>query len=266
MKTLHTSESIYSPRHVPSWLLLAASAGAVNSFAFMTCQQFVTHLSGTFTQLGMESPRAGLLFDSVAIILSFIVGATVAIVMIRPNATGVRRPRWATPLEFVALLLIGVAAAGRAGAFGPFGGTVDADEPPILLLSLLALAMGAQNAAVAVTTGLAVRTTHVTGPATDLGINLGGAMLSTGKERYEALRAAALRGGKVIAFAVGAGLAVPLTAKLDYWTLAVPAFFISFATVASFIERPAHAGAWFAWMWSPAGQPEPAGVTSQRSR
>ena len=40
----------------------------------------------------------------------------------------------------------------------------------IFLLSLLAFAMGLQNAAVASTTGLAVRTTHLTGPATDLGI------------------------------------------------------------------------------------------------
>ncbi|HVJ84623.1 MAG TPA: YoaK family protein [Caulifigura sp.] len=262
MKTLHTSESIYSLRHVPSWLLLAAAAGAVNSFAFMTCQQFVTHLSGTFTQLGMESPRAGLLFDSVAIILSFIAGATGAILLIRPNATGGRRPRWATPLVVVALLLIGVAAAGRLGLFGPFGGV--ADEPPILLLSLLSLAMGAQNAAVAVTTGLAVRTTHVTGPATDLGINLGGALLTRGRERKEALRAAALRGGKVIAFAVGAGLAVPLTSRLDYWALVVPASFISFATAASFLERPVVAGPWLAWMWRPAAKPEPVAVVSQR--
>ena len=28
--TLHTPETIYSPRHVPSWLLLAGAAGTVN--------------------------------------------------------------------------------------------------------------------------------------------------------------------------------------------------------------------------------------------
>lgn len=52
--TLHTPETIYSPRHVPSWLLLSAAAGIVNGFAFLTCQQFVTHVTGTLTRLGLE--------------------------------------------------------------------------------------------------------------------------------------------------------------------------------------------------------------------
>ena len=41
-----------------------------------------------------------------------------------------------------------------------------------MLLSILSFAMGLQNAAVATSTGLLVRTTHLTGPATDLGIHL----------------------------------------------------------------------------------------------
>jgi uncharacterized membrane protein YoaK (UPF0700 family) len=251
--TLHTPETIYSPRHVPSWLMLAASAGAVNGFAFVMCEQFVTHLSGTFTELGLQSWRPALLFDSAALILSFIAGAVAAIVVLHARASSGDTPRWATPLVSVTLLLIGVAAAGRAGLFGPIGGDVSGEEPPVLLLSLLSFAMGAQNAAVAATTGLAVRTTHVTGPATDLGIHLATAMFTHGKARWNALRGAYLRGGKIMAFAVGAGLSVPLTASFDYLALLAPASGIALATILSFNvgtdEAPSFS--WFPWSRDP---------------
>lgn len=232
--TLHTPETIYSARHVPSWLMLAASAGAVNGFAFMMCEQFVTHLSGTFTELGLEGWRPAFILDSAAIILSFIAGAVASVSVLHARASRGDRPRWATPLVSVTLLLIAVAFAGRIGLFGPIGGDLKGTEPPILLLSLLSFAMGAQNAAVAATTGLAVRTTHVTGPATDLGIHLATAMFARGKERQKALRGAYLRGGKIIAFAGGAALSVPLTASLDYLALLVPAAGIALATILSF--------------------------------
>ncbi len=52
--TLHTPETIYAARHVPSWLLLAGAAGFVNGFAFLTTQQFVTNVTGIVTEAGLE--------------------------------------------------------------------------------------------------------------------------------------------------------------------------------------------------------------------
>jgi hypothetical protein len=52
--TLHTPDTIYAPRHVPSWPLLAGAAGAVNGFAFLMCRQFVTPVTGTVTRRGRE--------------------------------------------------------------------------------------------------------------------------------------------------------------------------------------------------------------------
>jgi uncharacterized membrane protein YoaK (UPF0700 family) len=251
---LHTPETIYARRHVPSWMILAGSAGAVNGFAFVMCEQFVTHLSGTFTDLGQKTWRMTLVFDSAAIILSFIAGAVASICMLHMRARSGDKPRWATPLVSVTLLLIGVAVAGRAGLFGDA-----ADEktgPPVLLLSMLAFAMGAQNAAVAATTGLAVRTTHVTGPATDLGIHLATAIFSRGRERWNALRGALLRGGKIMAFGLGAGLSVPLTATMGYLALLVPATGIAMATLLSFTLATNVQPTPVFWLpWSRTGRP-----------
>src|SRR5688572_25141720 len=133
--TLHTPDTIYSPRHVPSWLLLAGAAGAVNGFAFLMCEQFVTHVTGTVTRLGLESLTGGLVLEYAMVIVSFIVGAAVAVIAIQARARRGERPRWATPLIAVALLLTGVSVAGRFGAFGSFGVTVTADPPPVTLLT-----------------------------------------------------------------------------------------------------------------------------------
>ncbi len=252
--TLHTPETIYSPRHVPSWLLLAGAAGLVNGVAFLLCEQFVTHVTGTVTRLGLEWPTVGLVAEYAAVVVSFVAGAASSVVWIQARARRGRRPRWATPLVAVALILAGAALAGHAGAFGRFGGTHAADPPPVLLLCLLAFAMGLQNAAVASTTGLAVRTTHLTGPATDLGIHLGAAWLATGNERRAAVRGAALRGGKVLAFMTGAGLSVPLVGACGFLALLAPAAFVLVAAGLSFTTN-----------WGPSdfpfragGQPPPA--------
>ena len=57
MIKLYHSEAIFSARHVPSWLLFAFSAGAVNASALYACNTFVTHVTGTVTRLGAEIAR-----------------------------------------------------------------------------------------------------------------------------------------------------------------------------------------------------------------
>lgn len=231
---LHNAESINSSRHIPSWLFLAASAGSVNGFAFLLCQQFVTHVSGTVTRLGLELPRYGIAAEYGAVVGCFVIGAAISVVTIQARAWRGQQPRWAATLSMVSAILIVVAFSGHWGAFGRFESTLASDPPPVVLLSLLAFAMGLQNAVVATATGLAVRTTHMTGPATDLGISLGTAILTHGAERSAAVRGIILRGGKILAFIFGAGLMVPLSRELGYLSLTVPATFIFASAMRSF--------------------------------
>ena len=235
--TLHTPQTIYSFRHTPSWFLLACSAGAVNGFAFITSQQFVTHVTGTITRVGLEWPHVGLAAEYVAIVASFIAGAVASVTWIHARAYRGKQPRWATPLLSVAFILAAVAIGGHWGLFGPFMGQLAADQPPFILLSALAFSMGLQNAAVASTTGLAVRTTHLTGPATDLGIHLGAAIFATGDHRRAAFKGAVLRFGKIVAFMLGAGLSLPLAQSLGFLSLLAPATFVLLASMLSFVPN-----------------------------
>lgn len=232
---LHTPDTIYSARHTPSWFLLAAAAGQVNAFAFLTCEQFATHITGTVTRVGLEWPHVGIAAEYLSVVLSLVAGAMTSVIWIQARVVRGRRPRWATPLIAVALILVGTALAGWAGWFGSFGGKHVTDPPPFILLSILAFAMGLQNGAVGSTTGLAVRTTHVTGPATDFGIHLGVAYFTSGKERRAAFRGAVLRGGKILSFIVGAGVALPLAVSFNYLALLAPALFVVIASMLSFM-------------------------------
>jgi uncharacterized membrane protein YoaK (UPF0700 family) len=92
------------------------------------------------------------------------------------------------------------------------------------------------NASVASSTAVAVRTTHMTGPATDFGVSLAVAWFSEGAKRQEALQLAALRGGKLVAFIVGAALMFPLITRVGHAAFLAPALAIAAATVRSFMQ------------------------------
>ena len=187
---LHSSSTIFSPRHVPSWLLLAFGAGSVNAGAFLACERFVTHVTGTVTRLGLDAGLWTLMLDYGIVLGCFIAGAMASVLALDARFHRGKAPLHALPLGIVATMLVGVALAGRLGAFGAFGQTVET-AGAFALLSLLGFAMGLQNAAVASTTGLAIRTTHMTGPASDLGVHLASAYFTSGEARRAALRMAA---------------------------------------------------------------------------
>lgn len=229
---LHTPDSIFSPRHASSWLLLAGASGAVNGLAFLVCEKFVTHVTGAATQFGIEWP-GGVAIEFAAVVLSFVAGAMASVVAIQRRVAQGKKPQWAVPLVVVAMLLIGIAVAGSAGFAGAFGNAED--TPSFVFLILLAFANGLQNATVATATGQAVRTTHLTGPATDFGVYLGVACLGKREDRASAMKGAMLRGSKVIVFIIGAGLSIPLGLFAGYGAFLFPAAAVLLAAALSFV-------------------------------
>lgn len=222
-------------RHVPSWLLLCFSAGAVNVGALLACQRFVTHVTGSATHIGVNSANGWLAFDYFVVVLCFVVGALSAALAIDGRAGRGRRPWYSAPLVFEVMLLSAVALAGHRGSFGPFGGSVETVHD-FVLLSVLGFAMGLQNAAVATSTGLVVRTTHLTGTATDFSINLARALTTrVDADRAWAWRGVGLRAGKLLAFVAGAAVMAPVSRAVGYLSFLLPAVLVLVATVVSFV-------------------------------
>lgn len=227
---VHRHEELTTLRHLPSWALLAFSAGAVNAAALLACQRFVAHVTGTVTRIGV-SARDVLALDYLLVLAAFVAGAAAAILLAR--RTGGARPAYWVPLVLVSVLLTVVGVSGHAGWFGAFGGSVETAHD-FALLAILSFAMGMQNAAVATATGMAVRTTHMTGPATDIGVAL--AVLASGDadERASARRSLLLRGTKLFAFVLGGVVAAALAPRVAFLVFLVPAVTALVATTQSF--------------------------------
>jgi uncharacterized membrane protein YoaK (UPF0700 family) len=233
MLTLHKPDSVFSLRHVPSWLMLCFAAGAVNATSMLACSRFVTHVTGTVTRIGAEVAHLNLMLDFALVLAWFIAGAFAAGLVLHGSVYRGKTPPFSLPLWAASGITALVALMGHLGWLGPFGGDVD-QLGDFLHLCALGFAMGLQNAAVATSTGQLVRTTHLTGPATDLGVHLADLLVADANTRALARRHALLRAGKLVSYAVGAAAAAALCAKLAYLTLLVPAFVIALANLLSF--------------------------------
>lgn len=235
--TVFSTLEVYSRRHAPTWLLFTFSAGFVNAAAFLACDRLVTHVTGTATRIGTELARATIASEFFVVLVCFVLGAMSATLMVEGRRRRGRAPWTRAPFLVEATLLGLVATLGAAGEFGPFGATVDL-PPDFVLLSLLSLAMGLQNAAVANATATVVRTTHLTGPATNLGVSLAQLFHAQGSEFDETLRAALFRTAKVFAFVLGGAIAVPICRRLGYLAFFVPTVATLVAMARSFSPAP----------------------------
>jgi uncharacterized membrane protein YoaK (UPF0700 family) len=107
-----------------------------------------------------------LVLGALGALLAFTVGAAVASVMVNWSRQRHLRSEYAWPLLLEALLLL---------VFGLLGGGLNHQTPFAVPLTVLVLAftMGLQNALVSKISSSQIRTTHMTGVITDLGIELG---------------------------------------------------------------------------------------------
>jgi uncharacterized membrane protein YoaK (UPF0700 family) len=142
-------------------MTLASIAGCINAVGFLGVHhQAVTHLTGTVTNLGMELARGdrSLALHAFLVILFFFLGCVLSGVIIRHSALKAGR-RYGVALACESLLLVVSAYLFRHQAYS-------AD-------CLAAMACGLQNAIATSYSGAVIRTTHVTGIVTDLGIAVG---------------------------------------------------------------------------------------------
>jgi len=151
---------------IPRWIIisgfvLAALAGLINAVGFLGVHhQVLSHMSGPLTILSNELARAKptAAFNAALVILSFFGGCVLSAAIVGQGALKLHgRYGWVLILESALLF-----AAWRFLERGRYGGECFA-----------ACACGLQNAMVSSYSGAVIRTTHMTGIVTDLGIALG---------------------------------------------------------------------------------------------
>lgn len=150
-------------RHLAGYL--ASIAGAVNAGGFLAVRQYTSHMSGIVSTMAdnVALGSLALAFAGLLAVLSFLTGATCSSLMIRWARQRGMSGEYALPLILESLLLF---------AFG-FTGRVFEGRRVLVTVLLLCFTMGLQNAILTKISGTVIRTTHITGMVTDVGIKLG---------------------------------------------------------------------------------------------
>lgn len=147
---------------------LAFCAGAINAGGFLAVQQYTSHMTGIVSAMA-DNVALGA-FDLVLVgaggLLSFLAGAVCSTVMVDFARQRQLNSEYAFPLLLEALLLLGF------GVMGAWLAQVHGLFVPVTVM-LLCFIMGLQNAVITKLSGAVIRTTHVTGVVTDIGIELG---------------------------------------------------------------------------------------------
>lgn len=145
--------------------ILAAIAGALNTAAFHAVGFFSANMTGNVSALSDHAALGewwvGVFY--LLIVLTFIIGAAVSTLLINAGRRRHMRSIFAVSILAEAVLM---ALLGCAELWLPQG-----QRGPVLILGLSFL-MGLQNAVVTRISDARVRTTHVSGMSTDIGIEL----------------------------------------------------------------------------------------------
>jgi uncharacterized membrane protein YoaK (UPF0700 family) len=213
---------------LPRWVwlgaaLLAAIAGLINAVGFLSvARQGVTHLTGTTTLFGLAlgGGRWGEAGYFLALIGSFVAGAIISGLVIRERSLQLGRRYGLALVVEAALLAAAVPLLQRQSVWGDY---------------LASAACGLQNAMVSTYSGFAVRTTHVSGMFTDIGIALGAMLRGLPADRLKFKLWAILIG----AFAGGGAAGAIAFGRFGFATLYFPAA----------VTAAAGAGYWLYCRW-----------------
>lgn len=157
--------------------VLAGIAGATNAGGFLAVGEYTSHMTGILSSVAdnLVLGQIQLAAASMALIAAFLCGSMTTAWMVNWAQRRGMRSAFARPLVVEAALLL---------VFGVFGASISAFSGLFVPLTVLLLCfiMGLQNAVITKVSNAVIRTTHVTGLLTDLGIELGKMFYINGDE------------------------------------------------------------------------------------
>ena len=146
--------------------LLPAIAGAVNASGFFAVGTYTSHMTGVVSRAGDELAQRHFWLASRSFVFlgCFMFGAMMATALVLYSRRRAEPAYW-RPLLLEAAILFSFASAS-VGAGSHRGVHINS----FTMTSLICIGMGVQNALVTKLSGARIRTTHLTGVVTDIGI------------------------------------------------------------------------------------------------
>jgi uncharacterized membrane protein YoaK (UPF0700 family) len=195
--------------------LLSLVAGALNAAGFLTAGSFTANMTGNISAFADHISNGqfviGLSFAG--LVVAFVCGAGIAAFAIQTGEARKNRAiyAWAIVAEAVILLLMGLVFMRSAQAPHEAG-----------LLIILSFVMGLQNAVTTMISRARVRTTHVSGMATDIGIELA-ALTASKYARHDALPKLKLHSLTLLCFTIGGVCGALMLGLWGYWVFVIAA-------------------------------------------
>lgn len=147
---------------------MAFVAGAMNADGFLAIARYTSHMSGIVAGIGSDLALNNIIsvLGEISLLVAFLSGAATTAIVVNWGKRRKIHSQFALPLliESVLLLIFGLVGA-KLNLYLPL--TV----PAVALL--LCFVMGLQNAILTKASNAEIRTTHMTGIITDIGIELG---------------------------------------------------------------------------------------------
>lgn len=232
-------------------ITLAWVAGYTNIIAILSCNTVVSHASGTTSNLGRDvaERRWGSAGFALYLLVTFLGGAVLSALATELGRRRAWESIYVVPVLLQAIML-GVFALGleftpRAVLFGSEATDLDAASPlwRFTIIGAASMAMGLQNATITRISNGVVRTTHVTGVLTDLGLELvqllwwvrdrardipPGSLreLEHGLHTHPTARRLLLLASIIGSFALGAGLGTLTFDHVPRWAMFPPVLFL----------------------------------------
>jgi uncharacterized membrane protein YoaK (UPF0700 family) len=195
--------------------LLSSVAGALNAVGFLIAGSFTANMTGNISAFADTLADGAVLISLsfAGLVVAFIFGAGMAALVIQAGERKKIRSIYALAIagEAVVLLLLSAALV-----LAPLG------MHETFLVVILSFVMGLQNAVTTMISRARVRTTHVSGMATDIGIELA-ALVGGDASRQDALPKLSLHSLTLACFAVGGVCGAVLFGFVGYWLFVIAA-------------------------------------------
>lgn len=225
MFTGKSNLSYDSTTHRLIWMILTFQAGFINAGGFLACHRFVTHTTGFATFFGASLARMHFqeALGMATVPIFFLGGAMLSAFFVDRRMNLNERPFYSHVFFLMSFFMTVVTVVGTNNGFGHFG-----DELKIAhdysLLVLLCLTSGLQNAAITTAFGAIVRTTHLTGITTDLGIGIIRVLFQAHKSqpRKNEIKANIMRISIILAFILGSWIGSIVFLSEQYEGFIVP--------------------------------------------
>jgi uncharacterized membrane protein YoaK (UPF0700 family) len=233
--------SKYKKKSIFIWLVFAFQSGIINVGGFLACHRFVTHVTGFATFFGASSAEGKWLeaLSMLIVPVFFLIGAMISGFLIDHQIDKNKKPFWNLTLFLLFILNTLVLLGGTTGFFQDFG-KIESGFIEFILIALLCLMSGLQNASISTasrahTENAVIRTSHLTGVTTDLGIGLVRMFFYSKKSdrRIQESEANSLRTKVILSFVLGSLVGAVTFMKLQYggfalsWAISLFTFLLS---------------------------------------